>query len=244
MTPTTGEPRATGPAGPELSADTTPAIEVEEVSRLYGGSWPALTECSFRVERGDFVFILGATGAGKSTLLRLLYGADRPDSGTVRVLGQDVPNLPPRRLPELRKRIGIIFQDFKLLADRTAAGNLEFVLRAVGTSPELIPGRVHETMTRLGIIHRRDAYPDELSGGEQQKVSIARAFVKEPELILADEPTGNIDPRGSADILNILKDFNYRGTTVVMATHNADLALGSRRRCVTLDAGRVVRDED
>jgi cell division transport system ATP-binding protein len=228
---------------PGSTTDAAPAIEIEGVSRLYGGNWPALTDCSFRVERGDFVFILGATGAGKSTLLRLLYGADRPDAGTVRVLGYDVPSLQPGRLPELRKRIGIIFQDFKLLIDRTAAENLEFVLRAIGTRPDLIPGRVTEALTRLGVIHRRDAYPSELSGGEQQKVSIARAFVKEPDLILADEPTGNIDPRGSADILNILKDFNYRGATIVMATHNSDLALGSRRRCVTLDAGRVVRDE-
>ncbi|HDQ99668.1 MAG TPA: ATP-binding cassette domain-containing protein [candidate division WOR-3 bacterium] len=233
--------RELDPAPPR--ADPTPAVEVENVSRLYGGNWPALTDISFRVERGDFVFILGATGAGKTTLLRMLYGADRPDTGSVRVLGWDVPTLAAGHLPELRKRIGIVFQDFKLLADRTVAGNLEFVLRAINTRPDLIPGRVNETLTRLGIIHRRDAWPEELSGGEQQKVSIARAFVKEPELILADEPTGNIDPRGSTDILNILKDYNYRGTTVVMATHNSDLALSSRRRCVTLDAGRVVRDE-
>ncbi|MFO7675338.1 MAG: ATP-binding cassette domain-containing protein [bacterium] len=225
------------------SPATEAAVEVEGVSLLYGGTWPALTDIGFRVERGDFVFILGATGAGKTTLLRLLYGAQRPDSGKVRVLGREVPELPPSQLPELRKRIGIIFQDFKLLADRTAAENLEFVLRSIGARPDTIPGRINETLTRLGIIHRRDARPHELSGGEQQKVSIARAFVKDPELILADEPTGNIDPRGSADIINILKDFNYRGTTVVMATHNSDLALGTRRRCVTLDAGRVVRDE-
>jgi cell division transport system ATP-binding protein len=221
----------------------TPAVAIHKVSRLFGGNWPALTDISFRVERGDFVFILGATGAGKTTLLKMLYGADRPDQGEISVLGFDLGAFKRARLPELRRRIGIVFQDFKLLGDRTAYENLEFVLRAVGTRPDLIPVRIQETMTQLGIIHRRDAYPDELSGGEQQKVSIARAFVKVPELLLADEPTGNIDPKASADILNTLKDINYRGTTVIMATHDSELARGSGRRCVTLDAGRVVRDE-
>lgn len=226
-----------------LDASSQPAIEVDQVSRLYGSSWPALTDISFRVEKGDFVFVLGATGAGKTTLLRMLYGGDRPDSGEIHVMGYDVNTLKPRDLAALRRRIGVVFQDFKLLSERTAYENLEFVLRAVGTASDLIPVRIQETMTQLGIIHRKDAYPSELSGGEQQKVSIARAFVKDPELLLCDEPTGNIDPKGSADILNTLKDINYRGTTVVMATHDAELAHGSRRRCVTLDAGRVVRDE-
>lgn len=226
-----------------LNGQDAPAVAVRKVSRVFGGNWPALTDISFRVEKGDFVFILGATGAGKTTLLKMLYGADRPDKGDISVLGHDLGTMNPRRLPELRRRIGIVFQDFKLLRDRTAWENLEFVLRAVGTRPDVITARIQETMTNLGIVHRRDAYPDELSGGEQQKVSIARAFVKEPELLLADEPTGNIDPKASADILNTLKDINYRGTTVVMATHDAELARGSGRRCVTLDAGRVVRDE-
>lgn len=227
----------------QLEATTEPAIEISKVSRVYGNSWPALTDISFRVERGDFVFILGATGAGKTTLLRMLYGGDCPDAGTIRVMGMEVNTLRRGELAALRRRIGIVFQDFKLLIERTAYENLEFVLRSVGARPDEIPVRIQETMTQLGIVHRRDAYPAELSGGEQQKVSIARAFVKDPELLLCDEPTGNIDPKGSADILNILKDINYRGTTVIMATHDAELARGSRRRCVTLDAGRVVRDE-
>jgi len=226
-----------------LETPDGPAVEVRKVSRLYGNSWPALTDISFRVEKGDFVFVLGATGAGKTTLLRLLYGGDRADKGDITVLGYDVNRMRPREMPDLRRRIGIVFQDFKLLPGRTAYENLEFVLRSIGMKPDIIPVRIQETMTQLGIIHRRDAYPAELSGGEQQKVSIARAFVKEPELLLADEPTGNIDPKGSADILNTLKDINYRGTTVIMATHDAALARGSGRRCVTLDAGRVVRDE-
>jgi cell division transport system ATP-binding protein len=219
------------------------AVELSGVSRLYQGSWPALTEVSLNIEKGDFAFILGATGAGKTTLLRLLYRQDLPDSGDIRVLGHHLNTMRPRDVPVLRRRIGIIFQDFKLLAERTVYENLEFVLRAVGADAGVIPGRIQETLNRLGIIHKKDSYPHQLSGGEQQKTSIARALVKEPELLLADEPTGNIDPRASADILNILKDINYQGATVVMATHDADLAERTRRRRVTLDAGRIVRDE-
>ncbi len=219
-----------------------PAIELEGVSKFYRHSWPALTDVSFRVERGDFVFVLGATGAGKTTLLRLLYCAEFPDNGRISVLGYNLNRITRKEIPALRRRIGVIFQDFKLLSDRTVYENLEFVLQALGIDTRHIPQRIQETLVQLGIAHRRDAYPHELSGGEQQKVSIARALVKEPELLLADEPTGNIDPRGSADILNLLKDINYRGTTVLMCTHDAELALNSHRRCVTLDAGRIVRD--
>ncbi|MEO0081214.1 MAG: ATP-binding cassette domain-containing protein [candidate division WOR-3 bacterium] len=223
-------------------SDSSLAIELEGVSKLYHNSWPALTDVSLRVGRGDFVFVLGATGAGKTTLLRLLYRAELPDSGKISVLGYDLGNISKREIPALRRRIGVIFQDFKLLAGRTTYENLEFVLRSIGMKEEQIPARIQETLIQLGLTHRRDAYPHELSGGEQQKVSIARALVKEPELLLADEPTGNIDPKGAADILNLLKDANYRGATVVMCTHNSELALGSHRRCVTLDAGRIVRD--
>jgi cell division transport system ATP-binding protein len=151
--------------------------------------------------------------------------------------------MPLSEVPHLRKRIGIIFQDFRLLAERTVYENLEFVLRVIGTDPKEIPGRIQEALNRLGLVHKKDSYPHQLSGGEQQKTSIARALVKEPEILLADEPTGNIDPKAAADILNILKDINYQGATVLMATHDADLAERTRRRRVTLDAGRIVRDE-
>jgi cell division transport system ATP-binding protein len=227
----------------DLHADSVNAVEFVGVSRLYQHSWPALTDITLTIEKGDFVFILGTTGAGKTTLLRLLYRQDLPESGDVKVLGYDLRKMPPSEVPHLRKRIGIIFQDFKLLAERTVYENLEFVLRVIGTDPKAIPGRIQETLTRLGLIHKKDSYPHQLSGGEQQKTSIARALVKEPEILLADEPTGNIDPRAAADILNILKDINYQGATVLMATHDADLAERTRRRRVTLDAGRIVRDE-
>jgi len=225
-------------------SDARPVIELSGVSKAFGGSWPAITDVDLHVGRGDFAFVLGATGAGKTTLLRLLYRDELPDSGTVHVLGYDTARMHRNDIAPLRRRIGIIFQDFKLLPDRTAYENLEFVLKAVGTHPTAIPSRIQETLTLLGVLHRRNAYPRQLSGGEQQKVSIARALVPEPELLLADEPTGNIDPKGTADILNLLKEVNYRGTTVVMATHDAELARGSGRRCITLDAGRIVRDED
>ena len=223
--------------------DSVNAIELVGVSRLYQHSWPALTDINLTIEKGDFIFILGATGAGKTTLLRLLYRQDLAESGDVRVLGYDLGKMPLSEVPHLRKRIGIIFQDFKLLAERTVFENLEFVLRVIGTDPKAIPGRIQDTLTRLGIVHKKDSYPHQLSGGEQQKTSIARALVKEPEILLADEPTGNIDPKAAADILNILKDINYQGATVLMATHDADLAERTRRRRVTLDAGRIVKDE-
>jgi cell division transport system ATP-binding protein len=226
----------------ERGADAR-VVELGGVSRLYDGSWPALTEIDLNIEKGDFVFVLGATGAGKTTLLRLLYRQDLADSGEVRVLGHDLNRMKAGEVPQLRRRIGIIFQDFKLLAERTVYENLEFVLRVIDTDPAVIPSRIQETLSRLGLVHKKDSYPQQLSGGEQQKTSIARALVKEPELLLADEPTGNIDPKAAADILNILKDINYQGATVVMATHDADLAERTRRRRITLDAGRVVRDE-
>jgi len=227
----------------ETAAESINAVELVGVSRLYQHSWPALTDVNLTIEKGDFIFILGATGAGKTTLLRLLYRQDLPESGKVKVLGYDLRKMPASEVPHLRKRIGIIFQDFRLLAERTVYENLEFVLRVIGTNRKEIPGRIQDTLNRLGLVHKKDSYPHQLSGGEQQKTSIARALVKEPEILLADEPTGNIDPRAAADILNILKDINYQGATVLMATHDADLAERTRRRRVTLDAGRIVRDE-
>jgi len=224
-------------------SDTVNAVELLGVSRLYQHSWPALTDITLTVEKGDFVFILGATGAGKTTLLRLLYRQDLADAGKVKVLGYDLRKMAPSAVPLLRKRIGIVFQDFRLLAERTVYENLEFVLRVIGTDAQVIPDRIQQVLERLGLVHKKDSYPHQLSGGEQQKTSIARALVKEPDLLLADEPTGNIDPKAAADILNILKDINYQGATVLMATHDADLAERNQRRRVTLDAGRIVRDE-
>lgn len=225
------------------NTQTTPVIELSGVFKYYQGDWPALTDISLTVYQGDFLFLLGATGAGKTTLLRLLYRQELPDEGEIRVLGYDILTMKAKEIPLLRRRLGIIFQDFRLLPERTVYENLEFVLRAINVQPDTIPGRIQETLNQLGLAHKKNSYPYELSGGEQQKVAIARALVKSPDIILADEPTGNIDPKASDDILNILKDINYQGTTVLMATHDALLAERTRRRRVTLDAGRIVRDE-
>lgn len=225
------------------SIQTTPVIELSGVFKYYQGDWPALTDISLTVYQGDFLFLLGATGAGKTTLLRLLYRQELPDEGEIKVLGYDILTMKAKEIPLLRRRLGIIFQDFRLLPERTVYENLEFVLRAINVQPDTIPGRIQETLNQLGLAHKKNSYPFELSGGEQQKVAIARALVKSPDIILADEPTGNIDPKASDDILNILKDINYQGTTVLMATHDALLAERTRRRRVTLDAGRIVRDE-
>lgn len=221
----------------------TPVIELTNVFKYYQGNWPALTDISITVYQGDFLFLLGATGAGKTTLLRLLYRQELPDEGELKVLGYDLLSIKAKEIPLLRRRLGIIFQDFKLLPERTVYENLEFVLRAINMQVDTIPARIQETLNQLGLVHKKNCYPYELSGGEQQKVAIARALVKSPDIVLADEPTGNIDPKASDDILNILKDINYQGTTVLMATHDALLAERTRRRLITLDAGRIVRDE-
>lgn len=220
-----------------------PVIELTGVFKYFQGEWPALTDINLTVYQGDFLFLLGATGAGKTTLLRLLYRHELPDAGTIKLLGYDLALIKENEIPNLRRRLGIIFQDFKLLSDRTVYENLEFVLRAINTQTDMIPAKIQETLAQLGLVHKKNSYPHELSGGEQQKVSIARALVKSPDIILADEPTGNIDPKASDDILNILKDINYHGTTVIMATHDAEIAERARRRRITLDAGRIVRDE-
>lgn len=218
-------------------------MELTGVFKYYQGDWPALTDINLTVYQGDFLFLLGATGAGKTTLLRLLYRQELPDLGEIKVLGYDLTMMKEKEIPLLRRRVGIIFQDFRLLPERTVYENLEFVLKMVRVQKDTIPARIQETLNQLGLVHKKNAFPYELSGGEQQKVSIARALVKSPDIILADEPTGNIDPKASEDILNILKDINYQGTTVIMATHDALLAERTRRRRVTLDAGRIIRDE-
>ncbi|MEO0107742.1 MAG: cell division ATP-binding protein FtsE [candidate division WOR-3 bacterium] len=217
-------------------------IEFENVSKTYQRSWQALVDVSMKFERGEFAFIIGPTGAGKTTLLRLVYRDELPTSGRITVMGYDLTRMPKKDVPELRRHIGVIFQDFKLLMDRTVYENLEFVLRVIGTPTSEIPQQVESTMIRVGILHKRDAYPHQLSGGEQQKVSIARALVKNPDILLADEPTGNIDPKGALEVLDILKEINYQGTTVIMATHDISRATQARKRFVLVENGRVKTD--
>lgn len=217
-------------------------IEFDEVSKVYGNSWTALSEINLKIDKGEFVFITGPTGAGKTTLLRLIYREELPTTGNVTILGYNLVSLPHNEIPNLRRQIGIVFQDFKLLYERTAYENLEFSLRVIGIPKPVIKKKIAETMDRLGIWPKRDNYPYELSGGEQQKVSLARGLVKDPMILLADEPTGNIDPEGSAEILNIFKELNYQGTTVIMATHDTKLPKTLRKRNIKLDKGKIISD--
>jgi cell division transport system ATP-binding protein len=194
------------------------------------------------VETGEFLFLTGSSGAGKSTLLKLLYAAEQPTSGEVWVAGSRVDQLPRLRLHELRRKIGIIFQDFKLLRRKTVMENVTFVLRFHGLSPREAQRRAYQVLKRLGLHHRQQAYPDSLSGGEQQRVAIARALAYQPRLILADEPTGNLDADLAAEFLSLLCDINYQGATVVVATHDHGLLDSIPARTVMLQQGSVTYD--
>ncbi len=220
-----------------------PLIELEGVYKVYPGGRVALRDVSLSVEEGEFLFLVGPTGAGKSTLLRLLYRDELPTRGRVRVAEWEVHRLRPGQVPFLRRQLGVVFQDFKLLADRTVYENVAFALRAVGTPPAWIPARVRAALELVGLWERANAFPRQLSGGEQQRASIARALANQPRILLADEPTGNLDPDTSWDIVKLLSRINLRGTTVVMTTHNKTVVDILRRRVVELQEGQVVRDE-
>ncbi len=218
-------------------------IVLQNVTKVYPNGVVALRGVSLSVDPGEFVFLIGPTGAGKSTLLRLLYRAEIPTHGTVQVDGLDVGRLRAREVPFLRRRIGVVFQDGKLLPDRTAAENVAFALRATGTPPDWIPPRVRWALEVVGLADRADAFPHELSGGEQQRVAIARAIATRPRILLADEPTGNLDPEASWEVVRLLHRIHLHGTTVIMATHNRTAVDLLGRRVVELVEGQVVRDE-
>ncbi|MEO0092304.1 MAG: cell division ATP-binding protein FtsE [candidate division WOR-3 bacterium] len=220
-------------------------ILFEHVSKIYHNSWTALYDINLKINKGEFVFLTGPTGAGKTTLLKLIYCAEFPDAGDLTVSGYSLnKNCSDKIITQLRRKIGIIFQDFKLLNERTVYENIEFALRVIGIRPYLIPEIVMSALSKVGLTNRKDFYPYQLSGGEQQKVSIARALAKNPEILLADEPTGNIDYKGSAEILGLLKEINYSGTTVIMATHDYLLAENSNKRVVKLQDGKILADNN
>ncbi|MEO0119489.1 MAG: cell division ATP-binding protein FtsE [candidate division WOR-3 bacterium] len=215
-------------------------IEFDNVSKTYQNKWMALSNVSFKVERGEFVFITGPTGAGKTTILKLIYAEELPTVGKVIVNNKNVATLKKKEIPFYRRNIGIIFQDFKLLSDRTVYENLEFVLKAIDMKGDEIREKIVRTLTRLGLVHKKDCYPYQLSGGEQQKVAIARALIKDPEIILADEPTGNIDEEASKEVINIFKEINLMGTTVIMATHHSELPQILKKRRLHIISGKIV----
>ena len=221
-------------------------IELHRVSKVYSVGpvkVPALSDVSFRIAKGEFVVLTGASGAGKTTLLRLLYRDDLPSEGDIEVLGHDLVPLRRTRVAALRRSIGVVFQDAKLLPVRTVYENVAFVLRVLGTPRREITPRVFDALRVVGLSARAQAYPAQLSQGEAQRASLARAIVRKPPLLLLDEPTGNLDDAMEAEIIDVLKDIGGGGTTVVLATHQARLAAALRRRTITLEGGRVVKDE-
>ena len=215
-------------------------IETSHLSKMYGRGIYALRDVSLVVEKGEFVFLTGPSGAGKSTLLRLLLRQELPTEGTVRVAGRDMARLTPSQAQSYRRAVGFVFQDFKLIPSKTVLDNVGLVPRVLGATSVQQQRRTFQVLKWLGLQHRMSAYPLELSGGEQQRVAIARALVNEPALILADEPTGNLDPDLSLEIMNLLRDINARGTTVLVATHNRELMRHVGRRSITLDHGHLV----
>jgi cell division transport system ATP-binding protein len=215
-------------------------IEAYHVSKTYARGVFALRDLSLRVEKGDFVFLTGPSGAGKSTLLRLLLRQDVPSEGQLIVGGRNLATLTTRQVQSYRRSLGFVFQDFKLLPAKTVLENVSFVPRVLGMAEAQQQRRTFQVLKWVGLQHRMSAYPLELSGGEQQRIAIARALVNDPAIILADEPTGNLDPDLSLEIMNLFREINARGTTVVVATHDRELIRRVGRRAVTLDHGNIV----
>jgi cell division transport system ATP-binding protein len=218
-------------------------ISLQHVTKVYKNSVLALEDVSVDVEKGEFVFVVGASGSGKSTLIRLLLKEEEATKGDVYVAGKNLEKLTNWKVPYLRRNIGTVFQDYKLLIDKTVFENVGFALEVIGKPKHVIDQRVPEILDYVGLGDKLNSYPDELSGGEQQRVSIARACVNRPLVLLADEPTGNLDPNTSVDIMRLLDKVNRIGTTVVMATHDQAIVDAMRKRVVELDKGRVIRDQ-
>ena len=218
-------------------------IRLDNVTKVYKSTLKALEDVSLEIGKGEFVFVVGPSGSGKSTLIRLLLKEEEPTKGEIYVAGKNLGRLSPWKVPFLRRNLGTVFQDFKLLADKTVFENVAFALEVIGKPKHVIESRVPEALELVGLRAKIDNFPDELSGGEQQRVSIARAFVNRPLILLADEPTGNLDPSTSEGIMRLLDRINRTGTTVVMATHDQSIVDRMRRRVIELDRGTLVRDQ-
>ena len=218
-------------------------IRFEEVTKIYPPSTVGLEKVSLHIEKGEFVFLVGPSGSGKSTFIRLLIKELEPDRGRVMVGGRDLGTLRRWKVPSLRRNIGCVFQDFKLLTNKTAFENIMYALVVTGQATGSSKKKAGEILALVGLGHKANSYPNELSGGEQQRVSIARAFVNHPPLLIADEPTGNLDPETSMGIMQLLYRINKTGTTVLMATHDREMVDRMRRRVIALEAGKVIRDQ-
>ena len=218
-------------------------IAFDAVTKIYEPDVAALRDVTFVIEKGEFVFIVGASGSGKSTLIKLLLKEIDPTTGRIMVGGRDLSRLKHSQVPLLRRNVGCVFQDFKLLPSRSAADNVAYALKVQGESRASIRRKVPEVMNMVGLAHKMNSYPDELSGGEQQRVSIARAVVNHPPLLVCDEPTGNLDPDTSVGIMQLLYRINRAGTTILMVTHDREMVDKMRKRVIALEGGRLARDE-
>lgn len=218
-------------------------IEMQDVWKTYADGTHALKGISVRIDRNEFVYIVGPSGAGKSTFMKLIYREEVPTKGQISVNGFNVGRLKQRKIPYVRRNIGVVFQDYRLLPNMTAYENIAFAMEAIEAPRKLIKRRVNEVLDLVGLKSKANSLPAQLSGGEQQRVSIARAIVNNPSVIVADEPTGNLDPETSWGIMNLLEEINFRGTTIIMATHNKEIVNTIRKRVIAIESGNIVRDQ-
>ena len=219
-------------------------LEFVHVDKTYKNKVCALNDCNFKIEQGEFVFLIGPSGAGKSTITKLILKEINPDRGKIYLYGEDITRLKTRKVPKLRQSIGMVFQDFKLLENKTVYQNIKYVMQILGKSSSEIKSTIDTVLDLVNLKDKKNAYPHELSGGEMQRVCIARSMVNKPKLLIADEPTGNLDPVTSMDIANALVRINERGTTVMMITHEKDIVNKLQKRVIQLDKGIIVRDEE
>ncbi|BFL76796.1 MULTISPECIES: cell division ATP-binding protein FtsE [Finegoldia] len=219
-------------------------LEFVHVDKTYKNKVCALNDCNFKIEQGEFVFLIGPSGAGKSTITKLILKEINPDRGKIYLYGEDITRLKARKVPKLRQSIGMVFQDFKLLENKTVYQNIKYVMQILGKSSSEIKSTIDTVLDLVNLKDKKNAYPHELSGGEMQRVCIARSMVNKPKLLIADEPTGNLDPVTSMDIANALVRINERGTTVLMITHEKDIVNKLQKRVIQLDKGIIVRDEE
>ena len=216
---------------------------MNDVSKVYPGGSVALHDVNVHIEPGEFVFVVGPSGAGKSTFIKMLFREVLPTTGSIFVNGVDILSLTPKEIPFMRRQLGIIFQDYRLLPDRTVYENVAFAMQVIEAPHRKIKRQVMNVLDLVGLRNRANAYPNELSGGEQQRIAIARAIVNDPVFVIADEPTGNLDPETSWDIMEIFKEINATGTTIVMATHDKEVVDAMGKRVIAIEKGRIVRDE-
>lgn len=217
-------------------------IELKEVTKEYSKGIAALGGVSLKIEQGEFVFIVGDSGSGKSTLIRLLLKELEPTSGKITVMGKDLGKMKHQDVPYYRRKMGVVFQDFRLLKDRNVYENIAFALRVIEAPTRVLKKKVPAALSLVGLAQKYKSYPKELSGGEQQRVAIARAIVNEPSILLADEPTGNLDPANSWEIMKLLEEANQRGTTIVVVTHNHEIVSAMKKRVITMQKGNIVSD--